>query len=594
MPWKTGDVDGFIKDLTAEGKKVWCEVANSTLADCIKKPGGSEQKCAPRAVRIANKVAGKYRESAVGTVGRGHPELFQIARVLKTKEGKAMERMIERTLKGLVEIGRTISAANEAKLKAALGQIQEILKALDGGAVVTEAQRFAVNEANALIEAALSFDDIRTRVRGALTAKLNAKSLYIRDIYPDSVIYEGLDGFGNYTGKLFQVSYSMDDAGAVTFTSDPAEVEPKMTYETVTATSEAAGVVKTNKPNPTDDTLLKIGEGEDQEFVALIESKTKKGLIPIKIIQPGWGTSGFYSPEVLKAAEGKYKVGTHMHWDHPTAQEDAARPERSLTTLAAVIAAPATFEAAGVDGPGIYSYAKPFSGFETAIKEMASNIGLSHRALGKASKGEVEGKKGNIIESIDVVQSVDFVTKPGAGGEILQMFEAAGRNAGEQLTLSEAEKQQREVKRMELQQQLDESKKANEKLMAEKIARETVDLVSKQVNESKLPAPSKVRLIAVLSKSPALNEKGEINAEEMAKAVTAAITAEEKYISEVSGKKPGIKLGESQTDAPVIEGEGVDTEATHKALVESFTQTFLGQGKSLDEAKQMAEIAANG
>ena len=64
--------------------------------------------------------------------------------------------------------------------------------------------------------------------------------------------------------------------------------------------------------------------GELREFggivVPLIEAKTDdKGTIPIKIIDPGWGSSGYYSREVLQQAVNArvYAAGLQMYWTHP-------------------------------------------------------------------------------------------------------------------------------------------------------------------------------------------------------------------------------------------------------------------------------------
>ncbi len=56
---------------------------------------------------------------------------------------------------------------------------------------------------------------------------------------------------------------------------------------------------------------------------------------------------------------------------------------------------------------------------------MAKHIGVSIRALGEKRVGTVEGKRGNIIEKLTHGQSVDYVTEPSAGGEIVSLFEAA-------------------------------------------------------------------------------------------------------------------------------------------------------------------------
>ncbi len=65
---------------------------------------------------------------------------------------------------------------------------------------------------------------------------------------------------------------------------------------------------------------------------------------------------------------------------------------------------------------------------------------MSIRANGKAKEGVApDGRKGKIIEQLTHGISVDYVTTPGAGGQILQLFEAArGRAAQPQPPVAEA------------------------------------------------------------------------------------------------------------------------------------------------------------
>jgi hypothetical protein len=109
----------------------------------------------------------------------------------------------------------------------------------------------------------------------------------------------------------------------------------------------------------------------------------------------------------------------HMYVDHPTPQEEASRPERSLKDLAAVLASDAQWMENGKAGPGLYATAKVFGDHAASIAERGKSIGVSIRALGQARAGEAEGRKGPIIEAITTGKSVDFVTLPGAGGAVL-------------------------------------------------------------------------------------------------------------------------------------------------------------------------------
>lgn len=165
------------------------------------------------------------------------------------------------------------------------------------------------------------------------------------------------------------------------------------------------------------------------EFAPLAEQALRaNGTMRIKVIAPGWGASGFYSREVLERDIPRaYPPGTHMYWNHPGMSESMERPERDLRDLAAVTVSAPVWEEAGPKGPGMYADVKPFSPYSATINEIADHIGVSILGDGRVSQGEAEGKQGRIVEEITRGKSVDFVTRPGAGGAIVSLFEAAGR-----------------------------------------------------------------------------------------------------------------------------------------------------------------------
>lgn len=170
------------------------------------------------------------------------------------------------------------------------------------------------------------------------------------------------------------------------------------------------------------------------DLVALDEASIRSdGTAAIKLISPGWGSSGYYSAEVLEAAgaDRVWPSGTQMFWDHPTITERSDRPERSLRDLAAVFETDAVWQANGPTGPGLYAQAKVFEGFRPLLKEMADHIGVSIRAAAEVHAGEAEGRRGRIFSRIVEGSSVDFVTKAGRGGQVLAVLEAAHlREAG--------------------------------------------------------------------------------------------------------------------------------------------------------------------
>lgn len=148
------------------------------------------------------------------------------------------------------------------------------------------------------------------------------------------------------------------------------------------------------------------------------------GRLSVQLIDPGWGSSGYYSAAVLAEAADRrvFPAGTHMYLDHPTAQEAADRPERSVRDLAAVLTTDAVVDPAT---GGLVAEARVFAPFQPAIAEMADAIGVSIRATGSGAVGEAEGRRGLIIDRLDEGLSVDFVTAAGRGGRILELLESA-------------------------------------------------------------------------------------------------------------------------------------------------------------------------
>lgn len=152
------------------------------------------------------------------------------------------------------------------------------------------------------------------------------------------------------------------------------------------------------------------------------------GTVLVKLISPGWGSSGYYSAAMLERDGPKvFTAGTKMYWDHPTVTETHERPERSLRDLAGELVTTARWEANGPDGAGLYGDSKVFSPFRENLGELAPHIGVSIRAQGTAVQGEAEGRTGPIIDELLSAMSVDFVTEAGRGGKVLELFEAARR-----------------------------------------------------------------------------------------------------------------------------------------------------------------------
>lgn len=155
------------------------------------------------------------------------------------------------------------------------------------------------------------------------------------------------------------------------------------------------------------------------------------GRMSIQIITPGWGSSGYYPPKVLELAATNKLItkGTPMYLDHPTEAEAYDRPGRSVRDMAAVFT-----EDAHWTGDALVAEAQVFTPYRALLSEMAEHIGVSIRGSGDMTEGEADGRTGNVIESLDAISSVDFVTAAGRGGRVLELLESAHVRMAEQST----------------------------------------------------------------------------------------------------------------------------------------------------------------
>lgn len=155
----------------------------------------------------------------------------------------------------------------------------------------------------------------------------------------------------------------------------------------------------------------------------------------ITLITPGWGSSGYYSPEVLEqaAADLVFPTNTQMHIDH---EKDGG--VGSVSTLAAALAEDARWEPDWVDPDTgvkgrLVAENKVFSHKRDMLKELKDVIGTSIAAAAEFSMGEAEGRQGRIIERLlpSPTNRVDYVTVAGRGGRISEVLESYAGNVSE-------------------------------------------------------------------------------------------------------------------------------------------------------------------
>jgi len=200
---------------------------------------------------------------------------------------------------------------------------------------------------------------------------------------------------------------------------DPADwARRHIVEESATATAERIEIRETPKGAAGSEVLAESGQ------------PTKR---KIKVISPGWGSSGYYSREVLERDIPRvFPKGTHMYLNHPSMTEDIEQPERRVEDIAGVLTASPVAESDG----SMWAEARIFDHHAEVINALAEDIGVSIRAWGEMEEGERDGKEGPIILGLHEGKSIDFVTAAGRGGEVGPLIESAR----EQAIMSEIEK----------------------------------------------------------------------------------------------------------------------------------------------------------
>lgn len=269
------------------------------------------------------------------------------------------------------------------------------------------------------------------------------------------------------------------------------------------------------------------------EEIELVESAIRRdGTIFGKIIQPGWGSSGYYPAEVLERDGAKvYRAGTHMYWNHATATQEAERPEGDMDVLAAVLVSDAQWLANGPKGPGLYANAKVFSDYADKINEKAAFTGLSIRGGGSYRMGEAEGRKGPIITAMKRGDSIDFVTKAGAGGHVVLMESQPAPQWTEEEQTSMDELKEAQARIAELTAQ---NARLTEGLILREAKDEAKDIATGELAKTALPARAQSRLAATLAANPPLAD-GALDRVAFATKIAEAITEETAYLQQVAG-----------------------------------------------------------
>lgn len=188
--------------------------------------------------------------------------------------------------------------------------------------------------------------------------------------------------------------------------------------------------------------LVLVESAATLETIVLREARSD---YEIKLIAPGKGSSAFYPAEVLKRdGPGVFKASTHVYLNHATRAEEAERPEGDVKNLAGVLTTNAVYHEAHAKGPGLYARMKVFADHGQLVEEKAPHVGMSIRANGSAL---MEAGKPKLHEGLPILaklthaESVDVVTRAGAGGMILTEAAKPATETQSEVQMTEADVQ---------------------------------------------------------------------------------------------------------------------------------------------------------
>jgi len=325
--------------------------------------------------------------------------------------------------------------------------------------------------------------------------------------------------------------------------------------------------------------------GDTQSRITLVESAitTEKIVLrearadyPIKLIAPGKGSSAYYPAEVLERDGPKiFGAGTQVFLNHPTAAEEAARPEGDVNNLAGVLTEAAHYDHSGSQGPGLYGRMKVFADHAQTVEEKAPFVGMSIRAYGEAEKGKtVDGLP--VLKSLTAAESVDVVTRAGAGGKILQeAARAANSNNGGAVDMTEAE-----VKK------LIEAETAG--LRQRAIAGDAIQEATRLLKTYSLPEVAKERVLESVLANVPQTDKGELDKTKLAESVKRFAKREGEYLATVTGDGRVVGMG----IAPVREAKKKADEPKMKDCPDCDGSGKVGDGSDCETCDGDGEIEA--
>lgn len=163
------------------------------------------------------------------------------------------------------------------------------------------------------------------------------------------------------------------------------------------------------------------------EGIPLLEAKldSTAKTVEVTIIRPGWSMNDrYYSSESLKESAALFE-NCKAYADHPARNAEVDRPERSIRDIVGYY--PKVWVA---DNGAIMGQLKIIGEsvnwlwplIEETVNTGVPLVSTSINALGKVTEGEIDGRKGAIVQKIIKANSADIVTQAAAGGKFERLL----------------------------------------------------------------------------------------------------------------------------------------------------------------------------
>lgn len=220
--------------------------------------------------------------------------------------------------------------------------------------------------------------------------------------------------------------YHIDDNNCVC--GEDGKPVPGGCHDTPAEAKKHLAALEANVPDAKTQEAVRSRTGYFAELADLTEAELSEdgAVARVTLIKPGWSANGrYYSKTVLKAARPLFEGG-QAYADHPGKSERKDRPERSIRDLVGYYDNTKQEKDGRITGDFhiVQEWLRPI--VKASVTANSNLAGLSINALGETRMGEMDGKRGIIVEAIVKHNSTDVVTAPAAGGKFESLLMSDG------------------------------------------------------------------------------------------------------------------------------------------------------------------------